>query len=420
MTKLLAATLALALAAPAMADDAPGTFKIPGTNTTLKLNGFVQFDTTYDFDGATDDVRGTDWASFLETQPLDDNPDQDANPNRLYMTARTSRVGLTTTTPIGAKALTVRIEGDFNDPSAFNFSTEPTTNGVGFRLRHAYGEYAGLLIGQTWSNWVDLGSLPDTVDFNGHGGFGASRTPQIRYTLPVAKGTLALSLENPQSLVWNSEYTDSFTVGRQFDRIPVATASLTMPFSMGHFNLRGVAHEYQGATGLGTPGEVTDSTFGWGVGASGSVKFGNATLVLSGQGGKGIGYFTFQSLLQTAAFVGDEIEMWTHWTYHAGLTYAISPTLRVNGIWTQTFWEEDDELAQASFAALGGANGGDVGVNESLNAFYVNVFYTPFKNAEIGLEYNWGQRKIFDEFVVAGNDKGTQSRVNALARYTFF
>jgi predicted porin len=160
---------------------------------------------------------------------------------------------------------------------------------------------------------------------------------------------------------------------------------------------------------------VTDSTIGWGVGASGSVKFGNATLVVSGQGGKGIGYFTFQSLLQTAAFVDDKIEMWEHWTYHAGLTYQISPALRVNGIWTQTFWKEDDALAQASFDALG-----DIGVNESLNAFYVNAFYSPFKNAEIGLEYNWGQRKIFDDFVVAGNDKGTQSRVNALARYSFF
>ena len=393
MKKLLAGMLALALAAPVLAEDAPGTFKIPGTDTTLKLNGFVEFDVTYDFDGATDDIRGTDWASFLETQPLDDNADQDANPNRLYMTARTSRVGLTTSTPIGARALTVRVEGDFNNPSAFNFSTEPTTNGVGFRLRHAYGEYGGVLVGQTWSNWVDLGSLPDTVDFNGHGGFGAMRTPQVRFTLPVAKGGLSLSLENPQSLVWNSEYTDSFTVGRQYDRIPVVTASLTMPFSMGHFNVRGVAHEYQGAQNLGAPNEVKDSTYGWGVGASGSVKFGAATLVLSGQGGKGIGYMTFQSLLQTAAFVNDEIEMWTHWTYHAGLTYQFNPAFRANVIWSQTFWDEDDELAAASFAAMG-----DVGVNETLDTFYVNAWYTPFKNAELGIEYNWGQRKIFDGF----------------------
>jgi len=200
-----------------------------------------------------------------------------------------------------------------------------------------------------------------------------------------------------------------------------------MPFSMGHLNVRGVAHEYQGAQNLGAPNEVKDSTFGWGVGASGSLKFGNATLVVSGQGGKGIGYFTFQSLLQTAAFVNDKIEMWTHWTYHAGLTYQVSPTVRVNGIWTQTFWDKDNELAQASFDAFGGAldpTGASVGVNKTLDAFYVNVFFAPFKNAEIGLEYNWGQRKVFTsgtaDFGLGGNDTGTQSRVNALARYTFF
>jgi hypothetical protein len=425
MMKLLAATLALALAAPALAADEPGTFKIPGTNTTLKLNGYVQFDTTYDFSGATEDIRGTDWASFLETQPLDDDPLQKAYPNRLYMTARTSRIGLTTNTPVGAKALTVRLEGDFNDPSAFNFSTEPTTNGMGFRLRHAYAEYGGLLVGQTWSNFVDLGSLPDTVDFNGHGGFGASRTPMVRYALPIGKGGLSVSLENPQSLVWNAQYPESFTVGRQYDRMPVLTGSLTMPFALGHVNVRGIAMEYQGklpvVDGDGDPLPPTafpgaeDSTIGWGVGASGSVKLGPATLVLSGQGGKGIGYYTFQSLLQTAAFVEDKIELWTHWTYHAGVTLPLGPSARANVIWTQTFWKEDAALAQASFGALG-----DIGVNKSLNSIYVNAFYSPFKNAELGLEYNWGQRKIFEDFAAAGNDTGTQSRVNALARYSFF
>jgi hypothetical protein len=411
MKKLFAAVLALALAAPAIAADEPGVFKIPGTETTLKLNGFVQFDVTYDFDGATEDIRGTDWASFIETQPLDDAAFQKDYANRLYMTARTSRIGLTTNTPIAGKALTVRMEGDFNHPAAFNFSTEPTTNGMDFRLRHAYGEYGGLLVGQTWSNFMDLGSLPDTVDFNGHGAFAAIRTPQVRLSLPVGPASLSVSLENPQSLVWNAEYPESFTVGRQYDRVPAATASFTMPFSMGHVNLRGVAHEYQGENA----GGAQDEAWGWGVGASGSLKFGPATLVVSGQGGNGIGYYTFQSLLQTAAFVGDDIEMWTHWTYHAGLTWAVSPSVRANVIWTQTFWDKDEQLAAASFGALG-----DIGVNEQLDAFYVNAFFSPFKNAELGLEYNYGKRKIFEAQAAGGEDTGTQQRVNALARYSFF
>lgn len=413
MKKLFAAALALALATPALAADEAGVFKIPGTETTLKLNGFVQFDVTYDFDGNNDDVRGNDWASFLATQPLDDQADQKDQPNRLYMTARTSRVGFTTNTPMGAKALTVRVEGDFNHPAAFNFSTEPTTNGMDFRLRHAYGEYGGLLVGQTWSNFTDLGSLPDTVDFNGHGAFAAIRTPMIRYALPVGPGSLSVSLENPQSLVLNSDRTDSLTVGRQFDRVPAVTASVTVPFSMGHVNLRGVAHEYQGQQGT-----VEDSAWGWGVGASGSLKFGPALLVWSAQGGDGLGYYTFQSLLQGAAFVGDKIELWRHWSYHAGLTVNLASNARANVIWTQTFWTKDDALAQASFDSLGG--NADFTVNKQLDALYVNAFYSPMKNTEFGIEYNYGKRTIFESVAAPGNDTGTQQRVNALARYTFF
>ena len=43
--------LATMLALPVMAADAPGYFKVPGTETTLKIYGFVQIDGVYDIDG---------------------------------------------------------------------------------------------------------------------------------------------------------------------------------------------------------------------------------------------------------------------------------------------------------------------------------------------------------------------------------
>src|SRR5512132_3638904 len=94
---LKAAALAIAVlavpAAGAAQDAKPGEFKIPGTDTTLKLNGFVELDAIYDFSGADEDLRTDDWASFLEFQPLDGG---ERDKNRLYTTARTSRIGLTT------------------------------------------------------------------------------------------------------------------------------------------------------------------------------------------------------------------------------------------------------------------------------------------------------------------------------------
>jgi hypothetical protein len=414
MTLSKLATTGLALAALALpvsgfAQDAkPGEFKIPGTDTTLKLNGFVEVDVTYDFDGADDDISGTDWASFVEFQPLDENVDQQDQPNRLYFTARTSRVGLTTNTPTSAGPLTVRVEGDFNSPSPNNFSTEVTTNGTDFRLRHAYGEFAGFLVGQTWSTFTDLLSLPDTVDFNPHGAFALTRQPMLRYSAKMgAGGSLAVSAENPQSRVIGADNGSS--IGRLYDRFPDFIASLTLPFSMGHLNVRGVATEY-GAEDFDTG--VDDRKWGWGAGVSGSLKGGPLALVWSVQAGDGIGRYMFQSVFQGAGFVNGNIETWRTLAYHAGLTFALSPKARVNAIWTQTFFEEDDALATAV---------GDPFANERVDVAFLNLFVSPLKNTELGFEYVYGRRTIFDAVVTTpGNDTGTQHRVNALARYTFF
>lgn len=418
LSNVAAVIAAALLVVPALgsAQDKPGEMKIPGTNTTLKLNGFVELDVMYDFDAADDNIRGSDWASFLPFQPLDDG---ERFKERLYTTARTSRVGLTTTTPMGDDNLVVRVEGDFNSPSAFNYSTEATTNGTNFRIRHAYGQYGGFLVGQTWSNFMDLGSLPDTVDFNPHGAFALIRSPGVRYTFAFGKPTLAIALENPQSVVVNSAVSQSFTVGREYDRYPDVSASLTVPFGMGHLNLRAVGQEYQGV--VGGVGGVEDSKWGWGAGASGSLNFAGDTLVWSVQGGDGIGKYMFTTLFQGAAFVGNEIKTWKAVAYHVGFTHNWSPTLRSNLVWTQTFLDKDDDLA----AAGGESVFGTAVANKRIDAAFVNTFLSPVKGVDVGLEYAWGQRKVFEAGLVAAdedpsNDTGTQHRVNALVRYSFF
>jgi hypothetical protein len=410
---LVIAALALPLAVSAE-EAKPGQFKIPGTETTLTLNGFVEADVVYDLSGADEDIRGDDWASFIAFQPLDETPDQEAEPNRLYYTARTSRIGLTAETPTRLGSLSVRVEGDFNAPSPFNYSTEATTNGVVFRLRHAYGEFGGLLIGQTWSNFMDLGSLPDTVDFNPHGAFALTRQPLVRYKLALGGPSVSLALENPQSLVLNTSRADpdthSLTVGRRYDRFPDITANVTVPFAFGHINARGVLLEYGGQTSEAADA-IEDHQWGWGAGVSGSVKFAPLSLVWSVQGGDGIGRYTFQTLFQGAALVGNEIELWRSIAYHAGLAMAWTPAIRSNVIWTQTFFEENAGLA-AVLEDL---------ANERIDVLFVNTFFSPITNSELGVEYSYGVRRIFESAATnPDNLEGTQHRINALARYRFF
>jgi hypothetical protein len=426
-----AAIAAALLSTPAVgtAQDKPGEMKIPGTNTTLKLNGFVEMDAIYDLSGADEDIRGDDWASFLEFQPLDQG---ERFKNRLYMTARTSRIGLTLTTPTKGTPIVVRVEGDFNSPTAYNYSTEATTNGVNFRVRHAYGEYAGFLVGQTWSNFTDLGSLPDTVDFNPHGAFALTRQIGVRYTAKMGKNSLSVAAENPQSIVTNTDLecsSCSFTVGRTFDRMPDLSASYTMQLPFGHVNVRGVLQEYQGATTFGDK-STEDSKLGWGAGVSGSVNIAKDALVWSVQGGDGIGKYMFQSLFQGAAFTAPgKIETWKTVAYHLGYTHNWTPSMRSNLIWSQTFFDKNDALAVAEVQT----GFGNVAANKRVDTATVNTFVSPVKGVDIGLEYFWGQRTVFHAALDAqldgngdpapiptSNDTGTQHRVNALVRYSFF
>ena len=71
-------------------------------------------------------------------------------------------------------------------------------SGRTFRLRHAYGQWRQLTIGQTWSTFSDPEADPDGIDFEGLNAISLFRQPQIRWTHGLGEHTsLALAAENP-------------------------------------------------------------------------------------------------------------------------------------------------------------------------------------------------------------------------------
>ncbi len=401
LSKLYAGALALALAAPALGADEPGVFKVPGTDSTIKFYGYAQLDTTLDFSGRVGNIEDNDWATILPAVPDKDSLDAKRKKPQLYMTGRTSRFGIITSTPSSAGNVGLRIEGDFNGPN--QFQSETFTNSVLFRLRHGYGTVGGFLAGQTWSTFLDLGAAPDTVDFNGPGSLALVRNPMLRYSLKVGPANLTLAAENARGAQFG---------GTKFQTLPDFHANLTYGASWGHLSVRGVSQYYREflATDVSPASKMA---FAGAV--SGSFKVGGDTLVAQVSGGPGVGRYILNSLGtgQSGAgaytLVGDKLELWTVFAYHAGFTHVWGPGLRSNLVWSQTFVQDPE---------IGGV-AADNTVEETLSQAFVNTFWSFAKNAELGVEYAWGQWKSFST-ATSPERKGNQNRVNVSFHYNFF
>ena len=390
MTRMKLAALAAALALPfaAAAQDA-GTFTIPGTNTTLRLYGYVQTDMTYDFSGRVPDIENYDWATIVFAQPLDGTAAAERT-GQIYLTARTTRVGFTTSTPTDAGVIGTKIEADFNGPNGFQ--GQSYTNSVLFRLRHAYGTVGNLLVGQTWTNFLDLASYPDTVDFNGPGSIALVRQPQVRYTFALPSNwALAIAGENPHN----------FQVGQW---LPDITVSASTSGNWGTFALRGVTNQYRPATG----GPVS----GFGLQAAGSYKIGGDTLVGMVVGGRGLGRYMFNDGNNAVgASATGEFKLWQSLAYHLGYTHVWNSQVRSNLVWSQTFFGENGIVPVIAAGPDGvGAN------NKRIYQAFVNTFWTFAKNAEFGVEYAYGLRHTY----AAVNANGRENRINASLHYNIY
>jgi hypothetical protein len=400
---VLAALLAAAVALPmaTLAEDAPGVFKIPGTDSTIKFYGYVQLDTTLDFSGRTSDIEGNDWATILPAVPAEGTPDAKKKP-QLYMTARTSRFGITTATPSKVGTINVKLEGDFNGPNGFQ--SETFTNSVLFRLRHAYANVGGFLVGQTWTTFLDLGAAPDTVDFNGPGSLALVRNPMIRYSLGFGPGmSLTLAAENNRGQQYGSD--------TRFQTVPDLHANLTVGGGWGHLSLRAVGQTYSRYIA------ATDSTknkMGLGAAISGSLKLGGDTLVAQFAGGPGIGRYLLNAFgagnAGTHGFVNvdasNNLKLWTVMAYHAGFTHVWTGDFRSNLVWSQTFVTDPKINGVVATNAT----------EKTMSQLFVNSFFSLSKTAEVGVEYAWGQWKSFGPNEL----KGTENRVNATFHYNFF
>jgi hypothetical protein len=357
--------------------DIGGSMRLPGSETSLHIYGFAELHAIHDLGAAGSDDLFTD----LSFQPLTkDNPQK----GKTRFTAETSRLGFETSTPTGFGSFTTKVEADF-----YSYKADQRNR---LRLRHAYGEYAGFLIGQTWSTFMDLDDLPETVDFNGPIGAPFSRRTQIRYTYndpQFAKFTVAL--EDP---------TDQFGGGSANEKTPQIVVRFDKSFDWGAVNARLLSHEKR---------SFNQTKRGSGIGLGGSYKLTDKDLLMGqytqvngdidqlyGSNGYSIDTSTFDSQgVQTHAGTG-------------AITFDKNRGLVVG--WAHTY---NDQLRVNLVYGANRAKTAEAISNRRLSQLHVGGIYSPIKNIELGAEYIQGRNETF------AGDTGKLQRVDLMARYSF-
>ncbi|MEH6824938.1 MAG: DcaP family trimeric outer membrane transporter [Motiliproteus sp.] len=162
-------------------------FKFDAGDTKVDLGGYAKLDVSYNDPGYN--ISGT-VAPAGTIKTVDKNADA-----TIDMSARQSRFWLKTATPKGEGTLKTHVEFDLYGTAG----TETVSNSSSLRLRHAYGSLNDILMGQTWSTFMDLYTLGEIIDFTQQTSAIFVRQAQVRYTIPMGSGKLSLAAENPSS-----------------------------------------------------------------------------------------------------------------------------------------------------------------------------------------------------------------------------
>ncbi len=372
-TKWLACVAALAVALPfaAAAEEAPGWFKIPGTDSTIKFNGFAEMTYFYEFAGQTDLATAGEFYSNPGFILLDNSPGTKQAPNSLGFQAVYSRFGFTTNTPSSVGNIGVRVEGDFNHNVQLAGGT--FTNKGDLRVRHAYGTVGDfILLGQTWSTFADLGTFPDQQDENPVNNLAPLRAPMVRLTFPAGPAKISLAAENP--------YAITGSVPGNYWNIPDFIARLEFSAAgIGNFSVRGVTRQFKNAA-------HSAQGFGGAVGAA--FNFGGDSLVLDGSVGMGMGPYLGAGAFGDAVDTGTDIKLATTYGASIGYTHVWNPKFRSNLIASYVGTADNDDTRAAQAVSVN---------NKYVVSGVVNTYWSVAKNFWVGAEFWYNMRKTFGE-----------------------
>lgn len=385
----------VAAAAAVEAGDKPRSWKLPGTNTSMNIGGYVKFDALFDLNASSGD------AAAIALAPAEGSTaDRAGNGGSFRFHARQSRIWFQTWTPTDWGELRTYIETDFFGGGNNTFGTgfaAGTAPGV-LRLRHAYGTLGPVLAGHTWTTFMPVFAGPDTLDFGGPTGQIFVRQALIRYTHNFGGGlTLEAALEDPSGdiIVGGAPAAQRAPEGVVALNLRLPTARL---WAAGL--LRGVEHD----TGLGNN---SDRELAWGAAIAATWEV-HARFALGGEASVGRGYGKYlasASGFSDAILAGrnDSRTIFAH-AAKGWAAFKLTDTITANAAFGWSQQDVDEEVAKAIIPA---------GTPHYSWSAQANLIWRPIPQVLFGVEYSHFFGSRFN------SSNATISRIQVTALYRF-
>lgn len=380
-----------AAAAPAGAVTAgatKGSFKLPGSDTSVTIGGYVKLDAVY-----SDKSAGVNSSADQELEPgnIAVGPNAGANEKRqVKLHARQSRFFFKTSTPTQFGEVGTYMEFDLFGTAG----NDSVSNSNNLRVRHAYGTIGHLLAGQTWTTLSDPAVYPETVDFGGPVGVIFARQAQIRWTQPFAGGEWAVAVENPETVATLPNGT-SFRADD--DRTPDFAGNVKFNTAWGKYTFAGMLRAMR-VDSAADPAAVSRK---WGsvIGANAVVPLGADDIRATYYYGNAIGRYSVGFFNDAVLGTDNRLKLPNQWVATVAYRHFWTPQLR------------------STLALSGLRSNYDAGTagtaNKSAESLHLNLIWSPVPQTNLGIEYIAAKREI-----QSGLD-GSLHRVQASAQYLF-
>lgn len=304
--------------------------------------------------------------------------------------ARQSRFFFKTSTMLeNGKTVGGHIEMDF---MATPVGDERITNSYAPRLRQAFITYDKWLIGQTWSTFMDLSALPDSLDFIGNtDAMPFARQPLIRYS----SNGFQVSLENPETTVTPNGGGARITTDD--NAVPDVVLKYGQKADWGSWSVAGLIRQLSYESGA-----FDTTTSGYGITATAKINLSNNDDIrLSATTGSGLGRYIGLNAVNGAVLdaTGD-LEAIDSSAFSVAYKHNWDSQWRSSLVYSMLSVDND--------VALTGA-----GATKTTSSWTANLIYQAAKKLMFGVEYKFANREI-----ESGLD-GDMNRVQFSAKYDF-